>query len=49
MALARPSPRRNAGAVAENILESPAFARRQAARRLIRLARPLSDRLRPPG
>ena len=48
MELVRPSPRRNAVAVAENILESPAFARRQAARRLVHLARPLSDRLRPP-
>jgi hypothetical protein len=46
-ALMRPSARRNATALAENILESPAFARWQAARRLIRLARPLSDRLRP--
>ncbi len=49
MELMRPSPRRNAVAVAENILESPAFSRRQAARRLIHLARPLSDRIRPPG
>jgi hypothetical protein len=49
MDLARPSPRRNAVAVAQNILDSPAFARRQAARWLIRLARPLSDRVRPPG
>ncbi|HLY79501.1 MAG TPA: hypothetical protein VKQ70_09020 [Caulobacteraceae bacterium] len=49
MALARTSPPRNATAVANNILESPAFARQQAARRLFRLARPLSDRLRPPG
>jgi hypothetical protein len=49
MALARPTPRRNAVAVAQNILDSPEFARRQAARRLIRLARPLNDRVRPPG
>jgi hypothetical protein len=49
MELVRPSPRRNATAVAENVLESPVFSRSQAARRLIRLARPLSDRLRPPG
>ena len=49
MELVRPTPRRNATAVAENILESPMFARRQAARRLVRLARPLSDRLNPPG
>jgi hypothetical protein len=49
MDLARPSPRRNAVAVAQNILDSPVFARRQATRRLIRLARPLSDRVRPPG
>ncbi|MEJ0064048.1 MAG: hypothetical protein WDM85_00440 [Caulobacteraceae bacterium] len=49
MELVRPSPRRNAVAVAENILESPVFARQQAARRLVHLARPLSDRVRPPG
>jgi hypothetical protein len=49
MALVRPSPRRNAVAVAQNVLDSPGFARRQAARRLIRLARPLNDRVRPPG
>jgi len=49
MALVRPSPGRNAVAVAQNILDSPEFTRRQAARRLIRLARPLSDRVRPPG
>jgi hypothetical protein len=49
MDLARPSPRRNAVAVAQNILDSPVFARRQATRRLIRLARPLNDRVRPPG
>jgi hypothetical protein len=49
MHLARPSPRRNALAVAQNILDSPQFARRQATRRLIRLARPLNDRVRPPG
>ncbi len=49
MALVRPTPRRNAVAVAQNILDSPEFARRQAARRLIRLARPLNDRVRPPG
>ena len=46
--LARPTPRRNADAVAQNILESPSFARRQTARRLIHIARPLSDRVRPP-
>ena len=45
---ARPTPRRNAEAVSQNILESPSFARQQAARRLIHMARPLSDRLRPP-
>jgi len=49
MALARRTPRRNVAAVAQNILDSPEFSRRQAARRLIRLARPLSDRVRPPG
>ena len=49
MDLARPSPRRNALAVSQNILDSPQFARRQVARRLIRLARALSDRVRPPG
>ncbi|HXQ13662.1 MAG TPA: hypothetical protein VN814_03455 [Caulobacteraceae bacterium] len=48
MRLARPTPRRNAAAVAQNILDSPGFARRQTARRLIHIARPLSDRLRPP-
>jgi hypothetical protein len=48
MGLARPAPRRNAAAVAQNILESPSFARRQTARRLIHVARPLSDRLHPP-
>jgi hypothetical protein len=47
MALARPRPRRNTAALAQNILESPAFARQQTARRLIHLVRPLSDRLRP--
>ncbi len=47
--LARPPPRRNTAAIARNILGAPRFARAQAARRLIRLARPLSDRLRPPG
>jgi len=49
MQLARPTPRRNASAVAQNVLESPSFAREQTARRLIHLARPLSDRLRLPG
>ncbi len=49
MALMRPTPRRNPSAVAQNVLESPSFAREQTARRLIHLARPLSDRLRPPG
>ena len=49
MQLARPSPRRNASAVAQNVLESPSFAREQTLRRLIHLTRPLSDRLRPPG
>jgi hypothetical protein len=49
MEFVRPSPRKNATAVAENILESPVFARQQAARRLIHHARPLSDRIRPPG
>jgi hypothetical protein len=47
--LMRPTPRRNAVAVAENIMESPEFARQQTLRRLIYIARPLSDRLRPPG
>jgi hypothetical protein len=47
--LMRPTPRRNAVAVAENIMESPEFARQQTLRRLIHIARPLSDRLRPPG
>ena len=45
---ARPTPRRNAAAVAQNILDLPSFARRQTARRLIHIVRPLSDRLRPP-
>jgi hypothetical protein len=49
MALARPRPRRNTAAVAQNILESPVFARQQTARRLIHLVRPLSDRLRRRG
>jgi hypothetical protein len=47
--LMRPSPRRSAAAVAENILESPAFSRSQATRRLIHLARPIIDRFRAPG
>ena len=47
--LTRPTRRRNAVSVAENIQESPEFARQQALRRLIHVTRPLSDRLRPPG
>ena len=47
--LVRPPPRRNATAVAENILEAPVFARSQATRGLIHLARPIIDRFRPPG
>jgi len=46
--LMRPTPRRKPEAVAQNILDSPAFARGQAARRMIRLARPLGDRVRAP-
>jgi len=46
--LMRPTPRKKPTAVAQNILDSPAFARAQAARRIVRLARPLSDRVRPP-
>jgi len=46
--LMRPTPKRNPEAVAQNILDSPGFARAHAARRMIRLARPLSDRVRPP-
>jgi hypothetical protein len=48
-ALMRPTPRRDPVAVAENILDSPGFARGHAVRRIARLARPISDRVRPPG
>jgi len=48
-ALLRVTPRRDPVVVAENILDSPAFARCQAVRRIARLARPISDRVRPPG
>jgi hypothetical protein len=46
--LLRPTPKRNPVSVAQNILDSASFARSQAARRMIRLARPISDRVRAP-
>jgi hypothetical protein len=46
--LMRPAPGTDPQALAQTILGSPGFARQQAARGLIRLARPLGDRLRPP-
>jgi hypothetical protein len=49
MQLARPTPRRNPEAVAQNVLDSPGFAREQTARQLAHVVRPLSDRLRPRG